>query len=269
MTMDRPPLRWIGGKQRYASTIVAYLDRFSLEDGRYFEPFLGGASVFLSLNPPRAVLSDANLDLMLFYRYLAEFPAELWAAINKYADNVTPSAYMDARTEFNSTNDEFRRAVLFLVLNRTGFNGVWRVNRKGHYNVPFGHRGLALCEREDWMALSAKLSRAELTSGDYLKALATVENGDVVYLDPPYFDSTGHEMFARYTHSGFSRADHERLAEEMVRLSTIGAKVVITVRDDPFIRDLYGKYGKDIARVSSCVGARTKHAKVFDLIIYN
>jgi DNA adenine methylase len=266
---DRSPLRWIGGKQRYADVVAGYLRTVVMDGGRYFEPFVGGASIFFALRPEAAVLGDSNSDLIEFYNQLEVRPLELWSAVNELAQDVTTEVYYQARNEFNSGCDGLRRAALFLFLNRTGFNGIWRVNRSGHYNVPFGDRGLALCDLETWLSFAGCLSRATLVCEDYPITLKKVRAGDAVYLDPPYFVSTGRELFTRYTHAGFSRADHLSLSKEMDRLTGLGARVVLTIREDPFIMELYRDYKIDSAGVKNCVNARGGHSRVVDLTIRN
>jgi DNA adenine methylase len=267
--MIRPPLRWVGGKQRYAPTIVSYIVTGSSARGRYFEPFLGGGAVFFRLRPYGAVLGDANKDLINFYHHLTTSPEMLWESIRSYDKEITSETYQSIREEFNSVQNAFHRAILFFVLNRTGFNGIWRVNRFGQYNVPFGYRGLSLVKLDDWLLVAKSLKHVTLMADDYSRTLEGVGAGDVVYLDPPYFDSTGREMFSRYTYSGFTQLDHERLADEFNRLSALDARVIMTVRDDPLIRKLYEYYCIKTVGVRNCVGARGKHVLVSDLIVSN
>jgi DNA adenine methylase len=237
--------------------------------GRYVEPFVGGGSVFLGLQPGRGTLGDLNRDLISFYEYLRDVPRELREEAERLDGAGTRIAYDKARDEFNSGATGLRRAALFLFLNRTGFNGIWRVNRMGTYTVPFGHRRLALIPVADWMACSNALKRAKLVCGDYRATLKRVARGALVYLDPPYLDTSGKELFSRYTLAGFSRSDHVALRDEVDRLTRDGALVLLTIRDDPFIRNLYDDYKVDVALVSSTVGARGSHKLVSDLLIRN
>lgn len=266
--MDKPPLRWVGGKQRYASTVANYFTGMR-EGEAYYEPFLGGGSVFLAIAPRRGVLGDVNGDLIHFYRCLVESPEELWTQIEQYSLNMDQDAYYEARQEFNHGATGLRRASLFLILNRSGFNGIWRVNRKGEYNVPYGAREVRVPSLDEWLELSRRFAEARLIHGNYSVTLAAVQRGDYVYLDPPYYDSTGHELFARYTMNGFSRVDHEALAAEVARLTILGVRVVLTIRDDPLIRRLYEDYKIESADVWACVRAKGGHAASIDLIIRN
>src|SRR5262249_2039255 len=144
---------------------------------------------------------------------------------------------------------------------------IWRVNRKGQYNVPFGGRSLCLPDLNEWLDFAKTLSGMILICADYRETLSTAGCNDVVYLDPPYFDSSGRELFSRYTLGGFSRRDHEDLAGEVKRLTAVGARVLTTVRDDPIIRQLYTDYKVETAGVTNCVGAHGKHSTAVDLII--
>src|SRR5262245_34287533 len=156
--MSRPPLRWVGGKQRYSRKVSSYLEVPRGQRGLYFEPFLGGGSVFWAVRPHEGVLGDLNKDLIEFYRYLSEAPEELWNSVKAIGQDVNADTYYPARDEFNGEATGLRRAALFLLLNRCGFNGIWRVNRKGQYNVPFGGRSLCLPDLNEWLDFAKTLS---------------------------------------------------------------------------------------------------------------
>ena len=265
----RAPLRWAGGKQRHAKVLVPYLLAAQASRARYFEPFLGGGSVFFGLHPKRSVLSDLNSDLILFYETLRDYPVRLRRMAARLDTAGTAAAYNAARDEFNSGARGIRRAALFLFLNRTGFNGIWRVNRAGVYTVPFGFRRLSLLPEPEWLAWSYSLKNARLIAGDYRQALRLARAGAIVYLDPPYLDTSGRELFSRYTFAGFSVDDHIALRDEVHKLSNRNVNVLLTIRDDPTVRELYQDYKIDSTAVSTPVGATGGHRWASDLIIRN
>ena len=269
MSLTRTPLRWLGGKQRLSRLLRGLLSQKLGQATTYFEPFLGGGSVFFTVNPSSAVLGDVNPDLINFYRFLANAPAELRQTAEGMDSDGRLRTYMDARNEFNNGAAGMRRAALFLYLNRTGFNGIWRVNRKGAYTVPFGYRRLSLISEEDWQWASAVLRTADIRCADYRVTLDGVQQGDIVFLDPPYFDSSRRELFSRYTLAGFDWKDHQRLHEEVQRLTALGANVLLTIRDDPSVWELYKEFRIDWTCVRSTVGAKGPHTRVSDLIVRN
>lgn len=265
----RVPLRWVGGKQRLSELIVSRIETAGLEPSRYFEPFLGGGSVFFRLRPNLATIGDLNPDLILFYRHLRDTPAALRAEASLIDQSGSKEDYDKAREEFNSGAEGLRRAALFLFLNRTGFNGIWRVNRHGHYTVPFGHRRLSLIEEMDWLAASEALSTTDLRCEDYVSLLGDARASDVVFIDPPYFNSSGTELFSRYTLHGFSTKDHEQLRQLVDLLNDREVRFLMTVRDDPVIRDLYADFKIETVAVRNTVRARGAHVTVEDLLIGN
>jgi DNA adenine methylase len=259
----------VGGKQRLAAAILAHLKRVAGQRTKYFEPFLGGGSVFYHLAPQKAILGDLNADLINFYSWLGRAPLKLrWEASDIDRLGVRDE-YDAARLEFNSGASGLRRAALFLYLNRTGFNGIWRVNRAGMYTVPYGGRRLALLPHSEWLNWSRSFRSVTLRASDYGETLSYARHGDVAYLDPPYYDSTGRELFTRYTHSGFTLDNHKALAATVRRLTELDVYVVLTIRDDPEIRLLYADYKVDNVIVSSGVGATGNHRRTVDLVIRN
>ena len=269
MPLNRTPLRWVGGKQRLSELIVSRIEHSDLKPSRYFEPFLGGGSVFFRLRPSLSTIGDMNPDLILFYRFLRDTPAALKTEAIAIDHSGSKENYDSAREEFNAGAEGLRRAALFLFLNRTGFNGIWRVNRRGQYTVPFGNRRLSLIADVDWLAASKALAAADLRCEDYVHLLDDARASDVVFIDPPYFDSSGTELFSRYTLHGFSIRDHERLRQQVQLLNDREVRFLMTVRDDPKIRDLYADFKIDTVAVRTTVRARGAHVTVEDLLITN
>ncbi len=247
----RSPIRWAGGKQRLLSAI-----RKHLPDGkRLIEPFLGAGSVFFGTSYPEAVLGDANLDLIALWTAVRERPGELAARASTFyvEENRNDEAYRRIRDEYNQAPDSFERAVRFMYLNRFGFNGIYRVNRKGEVNVPYGKpKVLPLFPYDRVAAASEKLQVATLQSGGYAIAMAFAGMGDVVYCDPPYSDLADARSFTSYTADGFTAADHRRLVDEALAARERGATVVISDHDTEETRTLYRAF-----EITSITASRT------------
>ncbi len=235
----RPPLKWAGGKFALLGRILPKLP----PGQRLIEPFLGSCVVALNAGPRRLYLSDYNERLINFYRVVRDLPSELLeesAPLFQACNNR--EAFEALRAEFNArlAPGSVRDAALFLYLNRHGFNGLYRVNSKGVFNVPFGRYARTLHPREALERLSARLADAELGSRDFELSLAEAGPGDVVYCDPAYVPLSATSYFASYTDRSFGLADQERLAFFAERAAERGATVVISNHDTPVTRRLYG-----------------------------
>jgi len=234
---SRPFLKWPGGKQWIAKAIVDAV-KWSGK-GTYFEPFLGGGSLFFAMDPTTARLSDSNTDLMICYR-----------AVRDYAEPVI--AHLSRLSHDRSTFDRIRksrptsvveRAVRFIYLNKTAFNGMYRVNRNGEFNVPFGDfRNPSICQPDRLRRASATLQGATVRTSRYASALTDVRSGDFVYLDPPYVTGHNNNGFIKYNRRLFSWDDQISLADSAKRLRKLGATVVITNAAHDDVLDLYADF---------------------------
>jgi len=253
-TPSRPFLKWSGGKQRLLPQLLPLLPK----GARLIEPFVGAGSVFLSSDYPSFVLADANPDLMAVWSALQQRPDEFMARASAFfiPANHSMDAYLRKRSEFNALKDAFERAVLLPYLNRFGFNGLFRVNKRGDYNAPYGWPcNLPNFPSAQMTAAAAKLSCSLLLRGGFAAAIDLGVEGDVVYCDPPYLDSTKGKSFTSYTHAGFSPADHRMLVERAVAAGRRGAKVVISNHDTPEARDLYRGWRIEAVSVRRSVSA--------------
>ncbi len=209
----RPVLRWAGGKQKLLQDLLLLLP--SPQPGsRLIEPFLGAGSVFLGTAYERYLLNDVNPDLIAFWNALKCRPAELIAAASSFftEPNRTEQAYLALRRRFNQSEDRFERAALFPYLNRFNFNGLYRVNRKGEFNVPYGKPArLPTFDLVRYEMAAAKLSNAVLLNGGFAGALDEAGLHDVVYCDPPYLPASGAKSFVGYAKTGFNLDDQVAL----------------------------------------------------------
>ena len=229
-------LRWPGGK-RWASPILAPMIRKHLT-GTYFEPFLGGGSIFFALAPPRAVLSDINGDLINTFKIVKHHPESLVRRLRLLP--VTSSFYYEMRDE--EPTAAISRAVRFLYLNRTCFGGIYRENARGLFNVPYGggcRTPDILWNRKLISNAAGALKCAELLSGDFEQTMNRAGRGDVVYCDPTYTVAHDNNGFVRYNERNFSWRDQERLADSATRAASRGATVLVSNAHHRSVRSLF------------------------------
>ncbi len=255
-----PIVKWVGGKSRLMPELLARMPR---DFGRYFEPFAGGAALFFRLGPRAAVLNDRNADLVAAYRAVAADPDAVIRRLEIHRKHHAEKHYYGTRERWNDPSVSWTpvdRAATFIYLNKTCYNGLWRVNRSGGFNVPMGrYKEPPICVPDALRAASRVLARAELRSGDYAEAVRDATRGDLVYFDPPYDPVTATASFTSYTGGGFGPDDQRALAELARSLVARGCKVVLSNSDTPFIRSLYQGLRIDrvlCARAINCNAAR-------------
>lgn len=237
-----PFLKWAGGKGQLLAT---YDQFFPASFNNYCEPFTGGGAVFFHLKNTRAAfsatLSDLNDELVNCYRVIRDEPDELIARLMKH-ENSSEYFYwlrsLDASTLSNAA-----RAARLIYLNKTCFNGLYRVNSKGQFNVPFGsYKNPNFCDRTNLIACSAALKNVDVAHRNFEEVLEHARKGDFVYFDPPYHPLSTTANFTSYTKNSFSPADQEKLAKVALKLSKRGCKVMLSNSDTPFIRSIYSQF---------------------------
>lgn len=259
-----PFLRWAGGKRWLARSLVEALPR---DFGTYFEPFLGSGAIFFRLSPNRARLSDSNLRLIEAYRVVRDRPNLLISELEHFHYN---------KREFYSVRAErprtpLGRASQLVYLNRTCWNGLYRVDRNGTFNVPYGKRGDFRAEdRKNVFSASKALQGQDLAAVDFEVALKAVRSGDLVFLDPPYTVTHGNNGFLFYNEKIFSWSDQERLAEVVRLIDKRGARFVLTNANHESILELYRGFQIHPLRRSSILAADPDHrGSVVELVISN
>jgi DNA adenine methylase len=264
-----PVLRWVGGKQLLWKRLAPLLPKDIL-DRTYHEPFLGSASLFLAISPKNAVLSDLNPHLIHFYEHVRKNPDLVSKYIRRHQSEDSERYYYAVRDEYNGAAASAAQAARFLYLNRTCFNGVFRVNQKGEFNVPYGKKAaprfpslLALRE------LAKRLKSARLRSLPFAESLQDCKKGEFVYLDPPYPPLNGTSFFTHYTLDRFDAGDQEALATEANRLDSIGALVMLSNADTTLIRRLYRGWRLHSLEVTRFVTCKKKRHQVSELVITN
>lgn len=217
-------LKWPGGKS-WAADQLAQLAKAELgESGCYKEPFLGGGATFFTLKPVQATLSDANPNLIDFFEVLRSDPEGLLNAVWRLSN----TREMYYRVRGSKPKSRLGRAARFLYLNRTCWGGIYRENKSGEFNVPFGNSGRVICRKKTLFEAASILEKAALRCCDFETTLDQANLGDVVYLDPPYSAGFGKECFSRYTANGFGWQDHIRLTSAARRAAERGAFVMVS-----------------------------------------
>ena len=268
----RPLLKWAGGKRSLIQRIVdLFPDDF--RERRYHEPFFGGGAMFFHVEPSSGSINDINPRLMNFYRVVRDEPEALIEEASKYA--YDEREYYMRREMFNSeglTNVEY--AALLLYLNKTAYNGLYRVNSKGEFNVPFGrYVDPTIVKPRSIVKASGLLRNVEIHSEGFGYVMDVAEEGDICYLDPPYHPASDTANFTDYSMNGFKMGDHERLRDLCVELDRRNVTFVLSNSDTEAIRELYGDIcGFNIVSfrtrrmISSKVSSRTSG---YDLLITN
>ncbi len=264
-----PFVKWVGGKRSIASELVARLPQTF--DG-YWEPFVGGGALFFEIHGrlTSAVLSDSNLDLAMAYNAVRRDPLSLIAKLEEHARKHSPAYFYKVRSQ-HDLQDPIDVAARLLYLNKTCYNGLYRVNKKGEFNVPIGsYVNPEIVQRENIMLCSAALQKAQIEYREF----DTIKpaSGDFVYCDPPYHPVNSTSSFTKYTKLEFGEKEQERLRDFALQLHKQGVKVMLSNSDTALIRSLY----KDpIWRLATVQAPRNVNCKpegrgaVSELIITN
>ncbi|MCI4040014.1 Dam family site-specific DNA-(adenine-N6)-methyltransferase [Streptomyces sp. TRM75563] len=257
-------LKWAGGKTRYADQLAAIAPP---SYGRYFEPFMGSAALFFELGHADSSLSDANPELVICFQQVAKDPEKIMALLDDMPN--TREFYNAERSKDPDTLSDFDRAARVIYLNKTGFRGLWRVNRKGGFNVPYGEYDRPYYNRSTLLAASAALKSAEIQHRDFEVALKDAAPGDWVYLDPPYIPLSQFSDFKRYTAGQFGEEDQRRLASAMLEASSRGVHVTMTNSDTPIALEIFSNF--HVARMATRrdINLQSQSRGSWDLVFTN
>ncbi|MER5771606.1 Dam family site-specific DNA-(adenine-N6)-methyltransferase [Streptomyces sp. NPDC001985] len=254
-------LKWAGGKTRYADQLAAIAPP---SYGRYIEPFMGSAALFFELGHPDASLSDANPELVICFQQVAEDPEKIMALLDDMPNNR--EFYNAERSKAAESLSDCARAARVIYLNKTGFRGLWRVNRKGGFNVPYGEYDRPYYNRSTLLAASAALRNADIRHRDFEAAVKDAQPGDWIYLDPPYIPLSQFSDFKRYTAGQFGEDDQRRLAAAMREASARGVHVAMTNSDTPLAREIFSDFR--VARMATRrdINLQSKSRGSWDLV---
>ena len=235
----RPILKWAGGKR---SLVPRILKELPARIDTYYEPFVGGAAVFLALAEERrfrrAVITDQNAQLINLYSVVRDDVAGLLRALERLQDQTSEAQYYEIRAKKGGS--AIQRAARLIYLNKTGYNGLYRVNSSGGFNVPYGrYKRPKIYDPPRLQAASRALQGVEIETADFERSCRRAKPGDAVYLDPPYLPLSKTSNFSAYHSQAFGLAEHERLAGVFSRLVERGICAVLSNSDTPQTRELY------------------------------
>ena len=255
-----PVVKWVGGKRQLLDEIVT---RFPPKFGTYYEPFFGGGAVLFSKQPSKAVINDLNSDLIKVYRLIKTDPDSLIEELKLFRndkDFFYKVRELDRNKLLFDKMPDVKRAARLIFLNKTCYNGLYRVNSAGEFNTPFGgYKNPNIVNEAGIHAAHAYFSDIDITilNGDYAKAVETAKSKDFVYFDPPYDPISNSSAFTGYNEGGFDKSEQERLHGVCLELTKRGVYVLISNSSTPFIHDLYRdpEFHIDIVKAKRCVNS--------------
>lgn len=265
-TEIKPFLRWAGGK----NWLIKYLKELVSQRryNNYYEPFLGGGSIFFNLKPRRAFLSDLNEDLIFTYNVLKTSPEQVIKDLKNFS-NSKEDYYRIRESNYRKAS---KIAARFIYLNQTSFNGIYRVNLNGEYNVPYGYRTKNPLDEENLRISSQLLSNANIRCIDFEMISTEVRKGDLVFLDPPYTVSHNHNGFIKYNQRLFSLDDQYRLFDLICKIKSKGGYYILTNAAHAKVRKIFTQEGDQrilMSRPSLIGGINAKRGTVSEYIFTN
>ena len=259
-----PILKWAGGKTQLLPRLLEHVPP---QFGTYIEPFLGGGALFFALLPPEAIISDSNPELINLYRQVGTDVESVIAALEGFQNEE--STYYEVRQKNYQDLDPITAAARTIYLNRTCYNGLYRLNKKGQFNVPYGrYANPTICQAEVLRAASGGLGTAQILCADYHDALRRyAKPGDFVYLDPPYLPTGKYSDFKRYTAAQFYDEDHRDLADDVHYLQELGCHVLLTNSNHPLVYDLYDGFNIEVVRTKRNINSKGGSRTGTDIIV--
>jgi DNA adenine methylase len=270
--MARPVLKWVGGKRRLIEDIIKLFPR-DYHERAYHEPFFGGGALFFHLEPIRGSINDVNNRLMNFYRVLRDNPEELIQEAGKYV--YEKDEYYRLRARFNEDSlIDVEDAAILLFLNKTGYNGLYRVNSKGKYNVPFGrYKNPRIVDEERIRKASKILENIEIHSDRFYSVEKFAKPGDIVYFDPPYLPVSETSNFTEYSKTGFGYEDHKLLKDICIELHERGILFVQSNSYIPPILELYEDiqdFRINVVQMNRAINSKaSKRGEVNEILVTN
>lgn len=259
-----PILKWAGGKTQMLADI---LERMPSDYGNYVEPFVGGGALFFKIAGDNSIIADSNPELINMYVQVANHCDEIIELLKTYKNEE--EQFYEVRAKDWMACSKIEAAARMIYLNRTCFNGLYRLNKKGQFNTPFGrYKNPTICNEEKLHVASEVLQKADIICGDYLDVLKkNAKPRDFIFLDPPYVPISDYADFKRYTKEQFYEEDQRNLAKEVDRLVNIGCKVMLTNSNHPLVHELYGKYKIEIIQTRRNINSNGKKRRGEDVIV--
>lgn len=265
-----PIVKWVGGKRQLMFELIKNMPK---SYNRYFEPFIGGGALFFELQPDNAYISDMNEELINLYKVVRYNVDELVADLQKH--DISKEYFMEIRnidrTEEYKNWSNIQKASRFIYLNRTCFNGMYRVNSKGEFNVPFGHyKNPRIVDENNLINCSNLLQRTEIRHADFSEILTKVQEGDFVYFDPPYVPLSATSSFTSYTKDGFDIDMQFKLRDVCDELDTMGVNFLLSNSDTKLVNELYENYNIKKVFASRQINANADgRGKITEVLVRN
>jgi modification methylase llaDCHIA len=270
----QPFTKWTGGKRQLLPIIKSLMpDNYN----NYFEPFVGGGALFFDLSPNKAVINDFNNELINCYQQIKKYPQKLIELLAKHQENNSKEYYLKLRSADRDnridkmTNVE--RAARIMYMLRVDFNGLYRVNSKNQFNVPYGrYKNPKIVDSDLILSISQYLNsnNIKILTGDFEKAIQDVAVGDFVYFDPPYIPLSETSAFTSYTHEDFTYEDQVRLRDCFKKLDEKGAFLMLSNSSSPLVEELYKDFNIHKVEVTRTNGAKTSsRGRISEIIVTN
>lgn len=272
----KPFVKWVGGKRQllkqFREMNLYPPEKFDSKKHSYFEPFVGGGAVFFDLLPNKAFLSDLNSDLVTSYNVIKNDVEALIKSLKKY--KYEKEYFLKVRAKDPKALSDIETASRFIYLNRTAFNGMYRVNSKGQFNVPFGkYDNPMICDEVNLRKVSKSLQNVEIKHQDYKAILKKAKKGDFVYFDPPYYPVSKTASFTAYNSDAFLDREQLELRDTFIELHKRGCFVMLSNSDTPFINKIYtGIKGVRINKVQAGRAINSKSSgrgKITEVLVTN
>lgn len=269
-----PILKWVGGKRQLLNEITPLIPKRTTT---YVEPFLGGGAVLFNLQPKKAIINDFNKDLINVYRVVRDSPQELLDILKKHDKNNCEDYYYEIRAldRFENYNkiSNLEKAARIIYLNKTCYNGLFRVNQAGQFNSPYGkYRNPNIVNEPVILAMSNYFNdnNIKIMEGDYREALKNIRKGAFVYFDPPYMPISSSSSFTGYTENGFNKKDQEELKIECDKLNDRGINFMLSNSAHPYILELYKDYEINIVKARRSINSKgNKRGEINEVLVRN
>lgn len=274
----KPFVKWVGGKRQLLNQFrlknLFPPELFNPTKNTYYEPFVGGGAVFFDLLPQKAILSDMNNELVITYNVIKNNVEQLIKSLKKH--KVNKEYFLKIRSKNISKLSDIEIASRFIYLNRTCFNGLYRVNKSGGFNVPFGqNKNPLICDEINLQRVSESLKNVTIKHQDYKEVLKKAKAGDFIYFDPPYYPVSKTASFTSYTKDSFLDKEQIELRDVFIELSKRGCYVMLSNSDTPFINKIYSEINDKKVRINKVEAGRAINSngagrgKILEVVVTN